>query len=223
MSQGRAKEDIYKVLLGQGWTIDDIQKSFDTITKPSTPEAAVKKEENPKNAAHVIGTIGAVLVAAGIFSFIAANWEYMTRPLKLGVIVVAMLASYTLGWLLKERWGFEKTGSALLLLGALIYGAGIFLVAQMFNIRANWPDGFILWMLGCLVMGVAIESYPILTLGIIAGFVAVVGHPVGIFTSFSYNTFLMTSSVLLLIATACTFIIGYKLRKRMPEELKQYY
>jgi len=208
LAQGKTKEELYKELLEQGWTIEVIQENFNAII------AEQEKEDTSKKTIRIIVTIGAILVGAGFFSFIAANWQEMSRPVKIGVILVSMLASYGIGWYLKERLNLEKTGSALFLLGSIIYGAGIFLVAQMFHMRANWPDGFILWMFGAIAVAFALESFPHFYLAILLGIVAIVGHPIEIFTGiFGYRAFLLTSSFLLLIATLITFITGWVVRK----------
>lgn len=215
LALGKTKEDLYRDLLGQGLTIEAIQENFNAINAEQT------KEDHSKRTINIIVTIGAVLIGAGIFSFIAANWQSMPNVVKVGIILSAMFFAYGAGWFMKEKYGFQKTGDALILLGAIIYGAGIFLVAQMFNIRANWPDGFILWMIGAIAMGFAIESYPLLYLSIPLGIFAVVGHPLSIFNSFGPDAFLLTSSFLLLAATIITFISGWAIRKRMPPELKE--
>ncbi len=218
LAQGKTKEELYKELLEQGWTIEVIQENFNAII------AEQEKEDTSKKTIRIIVTIGAILVGAGFFSFIAANWQEMSRPVKIGVILVSMLASYGIGWYLKERLNLEKTGSALFLLGSIIYGAGIFLVAQMFHMRANWPDGFILWMFGAIAVAFALESFPHFYLAILLGIVAIVGHPIEIFTGiFGYRAFLLTSSFLLLIATLITFITGWVVRKRMPSKFKEFY
>lgn len=218
LDRGKSKEEIYKELLNQGWGIDAIQDAFSRIT---TKE---EKEDIQRRVIRIIVTIGAILVGVGIFSFIAANWQEMAKAVKISIIVIAMLASYTGGWFLREKWHYDKTGEALLLLGAIIYGAGIFLVAQMFHTRGNWPDGFILWMIGTIIMAFAIDSFPLFYLAIPLGIAAIVGHPFGILGTFSgYNPFLLTSSILLLFATIVTFIAGWFVRKRMPPDLKEFY
>lgn len=218
LTQGRAKEEIYKELLNQGWGIDAIQDAFDQIV------AKEEKEGAQKRIISIIVTIGAILVGVGIFSFIAANWQEMAKVVKVFIIVIAMIASYTGGWFLREKGHYEKTGEALLLLGAIIYGAGIFLIAQMFHIRGNWPDGFILWMIGTIIMAFTAESFPLFYLAIPVGITAIVGYPFGILGSFgSYDPFLLTSPLLLLIATITTFIAGWLMKKRIPPELKEFY
>jgi len=218
LTQGKSKEEIYKELLNQGWGIDVIQDAFNQIV---TKE---EKEDTQKRTIRIIVTIGAILVGVGIFSFIVANWQEMTKVIKVLIIVIAMITSYVGGWFLREKWHYEKTGEALLLLGAIIYGAGIFLIAQMFHTRGNWPDGFILWMIGTIIMAFAAKSFSLFYLAIPVGIAAIIGHPFGIFGVFrGYNPFLLTSSFLLLTATIVTFITGWFVKKRMPPELKEFY
>lgn len=215
VSQGRTKEDIYKELLSQGQNIEVIQKSFKAIDREQ------KKEDTSKRMIRIILTIGAILIGAGIISFVAANWSGMTNTLKVFIIFSSMLVSYGSGWYFKEKLSLFKTGEALILLGSIIYGAGIFLIGQMFNIRSNWPDAFLLWMIGVIVMGLATESYSLFSLAIPIGIVAFVGHPIGIFGgSLGYNPFLLTSSLLLLVSTAVTFATGWIIRKKMPSEIE---
>lgn len=211
--KNKSKEEIYIELLNQNYTVDDIQDSFDFANLKED------KEDNQKKIIRVMVIIGAILIGAGIFSFIAANWQEMPNLIKVSIIVIAMLISYGSGWYLKEKSGLTKTGEALILLGSIIYGAGIFLVAQMFNIRANWPDGFILWMLGVIIMGYAIEAYSLFFLAVPLGFIAIIGHPFGIFSNFGFDSFLLTSSFLLLAATVITFLVGFAIHKKVKKEI----
>jgi len=215
--EGKTKEDIYKELLNEGWKVDDIQAGFNQTGAESA------KEDTHKRTILIMVIIGAILIGAGVFSLIASNWQDMPRTVKVLIIIIAMLAAYAAGWILKEKYQYSKTGGALFLLGTIIYGAGIFLVAQMFNIRANWPDGFILWMLGVMFMAFALDSFFLFYLAIPLGVIAIVGHPCNIFGFAGYDRFLLTSSFLLLITAIATFSSGLTIRKKMPEELKKFY
>lgn len=214
LTQGRSKEDIYKELLSQGESIEVIQEGFKTIDREH------KKEDVSKKTIRIILTIGAILVGAGIFSFIAANWTGMAKVSKILVIFVSMIVSYGAGWYFKEKLKLLKTGETFILLGSIIYGAGIFLIGQMFNIRSNWPDAFLLWMIGTIFMAFAVESYLLFSLAIPVGVVAFVGHPIGIFGGFGYNPFLLTSPLLLLASTVITFATGWMIRKKMSPEVE---
>lgn len=220
LSQGRSKEEIYKELLEAGNTLESIQEIFSQI------ESGEEKKDIHKRTVNIMVIFGAILIAAGIFSFIAANWQYLPKISKILIIIISMLAAYGTGWFLSEKKGYVKTGQALYLLGSIIYGSGIFLVGQMFHIRANWPDGFILWMIGVLVMAFAIDSFILFYLAIPLGVVAIFGHPFNIFENILFgfnNPFLMTSSILLIITVVVTFATGMVIKKRVPPEFSEYY
>lgn len=227
----KSKEEIYKELLGQGWKLEIIQENFNTFEKvvEKVGNEAIntenKESDSQKKVIKIIIIAGVIFIGAGIFSFVAANWQEMGRFIKVALIILALLASYVAGWYLKEKRGFMKTGEALFLLGAIIYGAGIFLVAQMFNISANWPDGFLLWMIGAIAMAFAADSFLIFYLSIPVGIVTLLGYPFWIFTDpMGYNNpFLLTSSLLLVVATTTTFAAGLVLRRRIPPELRELY
>lgn len=208
LATGKSKEDIYKDLLSQGQTINAIGEGFTLLSQ------TYRKEDSQKRITKIMVSVGAILVGAGILSFVAANWQEIGKFYKILIILCSMLASYYGGWILKEKYHRAKTGEALILLGSIIYGAGIFLVGQMFNMRANWPDAFILWMFGLMALGLALDFSVILYLAIPVGFVAIAGHPFDIFNDFIEDRFLLTSSFMLLIAAAATFIFGVVFYKK---------
>ena len=220
LAEGRRKEEIYQTLLAEGVSIADIESGF---TGP-TQEAA--KRDTHQWAVRVIVGIGVLLIAAGVFSFIAANWNEISRAGKVGLILAAMTLSYGIGWYLKEFLGYIRSGEALIFLGSIAYGGGIFLVAQLFNVAVEWPDGFILWMLGTLIMAVAVDSYLLYYLAMPIGAAALVGHPlimVERFWSAGSPGAIPMSLALLILAVALTFTVGWLIRRRMPEEQKKFY
>lgn len=218
LGQGKTKEEIYLVLLQQGRLVNEIEAGFREAVKDNQ-----KGDTHQKRVVHLMLLIGAILIGAGIFSFIASNWEMMGKAVKLLIIISLMLVSYAAGWYLKEKRSLKRTGEALILLGAIIYGAGIFLTAQIFNIRTNWPDGFILWMIGVMGLAYALEFYGLFYLSVILGVVALVGYPIGIFRGSILDSFLLTSSLLLLIAGGVSFFMSRVIGRKIPEDLKKYY
>ncbi len=217
LQQGKNKEDIYKDLLNKGELVSNIQETFQKIAIEQS------KEDTSKKTIRLILTIGAILIGAGIFSFIAANWQEISKTAKILIILFFMLTSYSFGWHLKERLNYSKTGDAFILLGILIYGAGIFLVAQMFNIRANWPDGFILWMFGTLALGYVFQTNYIFYFAVILCWIALLGQPFNWFNNFGGNSFLLTSSLILFTATVLTLYTGHIFRNKTLEEFKDFY
>ncbi len=102
------------------------------------------------NFVKVVLTIGALLVGLGILSFIASNWAIMSKLAKFTVIIGFYAVVNGLGYKMMEK--YPKTGRSLIYLGCLIYGAGIFLIGQMFNLGGGFQDAFLLWGAGLLPM-----------------------------------------------------------------------
>ncbi|HBV87469.1 MAG TPA: DUF2157 domain-containing protein [Desulfosporosinus sp.] len=102
------------------------------------------------NFIRVVVTIGAILIGLGILSFIASNWDGMSHLIKL-IIIFGFFGGVNLaGYILSEN--NPKTGRSLIYLGTLVYGAGIFLIGQMYNFGGDFPTAFLLWSLGVLPM-----------------------------------------------------------------------
>jgi len=210
---GKPKEEIYRDLLARGLKIEEIE---DCLAAATSNEDA--KEEAQKKTVRVVATIGAILIGLGIFSFIAANWQEMTREGKMLTVIFSMLCVDAIGWYLREKARLEKSGEAMLFLGSLIFGGAIFLAAQMYNTRVYWPDGFLWWALGSLAAAWVLEIAAIRWLAVFVGFVALVWYPFGIFSREIYNPLFLTSWLLLLIAAIVFLISGFKLRREFLNE-----
>ncbi|HLO03185.1 MAG TPA: DUF2157 domain-containing protein [Symbiobacteriaceae bacterium] len=112
----------------------------------------------------ILSILGALLVGTGVILFFAANWPRLGSGLKVASILTAVLAAYGSGYYLQFIKGsFPRVGAALLFLGALFYGAGIWLVGQIFHLSGE-ATGFLLWGLGALPVAWVVRSRPILWL-----------------------------------------------------------
>lgn len=97
----------------------------------------------------ILMTLGAVLIGLGAILFIGSNWQHLTSLWKVSLIVIAVLSSNYAGWYCKFEPGRRpKLGSALLLLGSLFYGAGIWLISQILHLDFSLADGLVLWFAG---------------------------------------------------------------------------
>ncbi|NLH16504.1 MAG: DUF2157 domain-containing protein [Phycisphaerae bacterium] len=119
-----------------------------------------------------IYVIGSVLIGIGVISFVAAHWNDLGRSVKLALIFSAMLLAHAAGFYLWKIHGrFPKLGHTLVLLGTLIFGANIGLVAQIFHIMDNPYNAFLAWCIGAVAMAYAVESLPH---GILALIIAII-------------------------------------------------
>ncbi len=115
----------------------------------------------------VVAIMGAVLIGLGIIAFIAANWSEIPKLAKLAMMVVGTPAIYVIGWFLGYRFDYPRIGIAIILLGAIAFGASIHLVAQTYHVPVNHPNLVPLWFLGVIPLAYITRSRAMLGLSII--------------------------------------------------------
>ena len=105
--------------------------------------------------------MGAVVVGLGVILLLAYNWDDIPKFGKLALIFGSMIAAHAAGLWLRAKDGWRpQLGEALSLLGSVLFGAGIWLVAQVYNIDEHFPNGFLYWGLGALALAWAMDSIP---------------------------------------------------------------
>ncbi|MBU7006688.1 DUF2157 domain-containing protein [Phosphitispora fastidiosa] len=120
----------------------------------------------------LLSVMGALLLGVGVILFFAANWQVMPKWLKVGIVLGSILLAYGTGyWLAFEKGNYPRVGRALIFLGTVLYGSGIWLIAQIFHINAHYPNGVLFWVLGiipvvlvCRSLSVLVEASLLLTL-----------------------------------------------------------
>lgn len=107
----------------------------------------------------VFATTGAIVLGLGVILLFAYNWDGIPKFGKLALIFSAVIAAHATGIALarKGRWQ-ARLGEALTALGTMFYGAGIWLIAQVYNIDEHYPNGFLWWGLGALAVSWALRS-----------------------------------------------------------------
>ncbi|MBX9924930.1 MAG: DUF2157 domain-containing protein [Hyphomicrobiaceae bacterium] len=108
---------------------------------------------------NVFAVIAAALLGLAALTFVASNWQEMSRLARLALLLGTMISAYVAAGVLFER-GLAALGHAAVLLGVLIFGASIMLISQMYHIDGHPPDLALLWGLGALAAGLALRSAP---------------------------------------------------------------
>ncbi len=128
----------------------------------------VEEKAGPGKLITTISILGSILVGIGIILFIASNWSAIPRWGKLFLIFISLTGSYGLGFYFRyEKKNYPKVGASLILLGSLIFGAGIFLIAQIYHIKAHQPNGLLLWGAGVLPLAYYLRFKSLISLALI--------------------------------------------------------
>ena len=134
------------------------------LIDPATAERLLHDVEQTARRGFSFGTVLALLAAAlfcaAVLIFVAANWEMIDRPVRVGMIFFAILAGYVGGALLKLR-RHEAFGEAAWLVAAAAFGAGIALVAQMYHLSGDERQAVLVWMTGTALAAAALRSAPL--------------------------------------------------------------
>ena len=101
------------------------------------------------NIAVVVAIVGGLLMAAAFLAFVAAHWIEIARLPRLAMLFAGILSAHGLG-----AW-FARAGQPVLAdlcaaVGAIIFGAAIALVGQMYHLGGDFAGGMLLWAAGAL-------------------------------------------------------------------------
>jgi len=109
-------------------------------------------ERQKGNIVNILATIGSVLIGVGIISMIAANWEFIPSMIKVLILLLSTFATFLTGYYFSYiKKNLPKVGNALIFLSTLIFGASIFLIAQIYNVPAGSNQWLLmLWLIGIL-------------------------------------------------------------------------
>ena len=129
--------------------------------------AAANGSATGNRVATAIAVMGASLIGLGIIAFIAANWSAIPALAKLALMVIGTPTIYIIGWFVGYRFGYARIGVAIILLGAIAFGASIHLIAQTYHIPVNHPNLVPLWFLGVVPLAYITRSRALLGLSLI--------------------------------------------------------
>lgn len=107
----------------------------------------------------IFAALGSIIFGLGIILLFAYNWEAMHRFTKMAVILGGIGLAHGLGFYYSaERSKHKQIGESLHLLGTMLFGAGIWLVAQIYHIDEHFPNAIIVWSMGALAIAWVLPS-----------------------------------------------------------------
>lgn len=127
----------------------------------------------------LISVLGGIVFGLGVILFFAYNWAALPKAVKLGLVGTALLGFHLGGWWLMSRQQpaagkslfkqgqaagtIERAGNGTLIeslhiVGTMMFGAGIWLIAQIYHMDEHFPTAFMLWGAGALLLAWALPS-----------------------------------------------------------------
>lgn len=130
----------------------DIEKIRDAGLVSEEQSAAIiahfKLDRETNRFLVVIGTLGAILVSAGVILLIASNWETIPRSLKIASGLALLIGAHVGGWQLARNGNHPLTAELLHFVGSGLFLANIALVGQIYHLSSRPPNGLLLWLAG---------------------------------------------------------------------------
>ena len=131
---------------------------------------------------HVLALLGGVLLCFAAMTFVASNWQTMSKLLRLSVLAAGLWGSFAAAFAFFRR-DQEAFGHTAVLVGSGVFGASIMLIAQMYHIDGHPPDAVLVWGIGAALAGIALRSPPalvlsVLLLGLWSGWESMLNHAV---------------------------------------------
>ena len=114
-----------------------------------------------------LSILGGILIGLGVIIFFAANWDEISSEVKLASLIAGMLLSYGAGYAIWQRSCPTAYAVAFVLLGCIIYGAGVHLIGQIYHISVDHPNLSLFWFMGVAPLGYVTRSRPVMFLAIV--------------------------------------------------------
>ncbi|MEG3863631.1 DUF2157 domain-containing protein [Microcoleus sp. herbarium12] len=138
----------------------------------------------------ILMSLGGILLGIGVITFVAANWQIWSREFRVAMLLSLFVAINAAGFylwrvppsqnknlnqnilpLIKGR--NQLLGEGFLLLGSLILGANMALMAQMFHIGGSASGLFLVWGIGVLGMAYSLR---LTSLGVLSALLVGFGY-----------------------------------------------
>ena len=125
----------------------------------------------PPEAVQAVGLLpllGSILVGLSALSVVAANWQSLPTPLRLGLLLGSLLTAYAGGEFFLRR-GNRRLGHGLLGLGLVAFGASIILTSQLYQLVGYDASGLLAWVVAGVLLSYLYDSQALVLLPIIIG------------------------------------------------------
>ena len=141
------------------WQVDQVVTADQGDQIRCRYESADEISERKRSfAVQALFGMAAFLFGLAVLLLIGFNWDQLAREVKLVLVLVVVTATHLCGFRLRRDGNHLAISEVISFLGCLLYGAGIWLVAQAFHLEAHYPDGIWWWAIGVLPFALCLDS-----------------------------------------------------------------
>ena len=115
----------------------------------------------------IIATFGAVLVALGVLTLVAMNWEDIPRAWRVAALFLATFGTAGAGHWLRSTNRFPRVGSSLVFLGCALFGVTLVLIAQMYHLSLSSGSWLLVWLVAIAPLAYLARSKSALALSLL--------------------------------------------------------
>ncbi len=113
--------------------------------------------------------LGSILIGLGIITFVAANWQELSKTAKILLLLSLFVSVNATGFYIwrKSNDSNQRLGTGLLILGALILGANMGLMGQIYQVNNPFYELMLAWGIGVLAMAYSLRLTSLALLSIL--------------------------------------------------------
>lgn len=135
-------------------------EQWDVITPEQADKILGLYEVKDYSLKKILLTAGGILLGLAVVSFIAAHWHELGKFFRVCVISAGYIASLCAYYFTGRSQ--TRGGRAFLLLATLIFGAGIYLITRMYNIKLSFAEVLGWWLVQIILTGIiACDSWQV--------------------------------------------------------------
>ena len=112
---------------------------------------------SPHRGTMALTLIAVLMCGIGVLLVIGYNWDRISAAVKVAMIMTSVAAAFG-GAALAYARRHRTLGEVLAFAGTLLFGNGIWLIAQVLHIQGHFPDAFLWFSIGALSAAVLVES-----------------------------------------------------------------
>ncbi|MBW4665716.1 MAG: DUF2157 domain-containing protein [Chroococcus sp. CMT-3BRIN-NPC107] len=103
--------------------------------------------------------LGSILIGLGVITFVAANWQELSKNAKVLLLLSLFITVNVTGFYIwrKSNDSSQRLGTGLLILGALILGANMALMGQIYQVNNPFYELMLAWGVGVLAMAYSLR------------------------------------------------------------------